>query len=277
MKRLGYAALLVLLLGCEEKPVVIPDLQIGDRRVLVEELTGVRCQNCPAGAADLEDLRTTLGDRLIVVALHAAASFDTPYSDSRYDFRTADGRAIADYIYVNGDPGAPAAAVDRRALSNQTEYFINRPWKGSINAQAAVAPETGIFVQPNFNVATRQLDMTVNIAPDQPFNGDLRLSVFITEDSIQDIQQKGAEKIYDYWHRFVFRDAVTAPTGDQIATEMSTGQPFSKNYSVTLPPDWVARHCHVVAFVSLNGSKTNSSGELQENNYVLQATEVPVQ
>ena len=266
---LGIAATAAALWsGCEEKTIVIPDLQVGDRKVLVEELTGVRCQNCPDGAADLQDLSQTLGDNLIVVALHAAAGYDQPFSDSKYDFRTEDGRAITDYIYVNGDPGAPAAAIDRQLLDGQTDIFINRPWKGAINARAAVQPELGLFLTKNYNAATRALDITANIAPDAPLTGDLRLTVVITEDSIIDVQQKGTQKIINYMHRHVFRDAVTAPTGDNISAALAIGSPFSKSYSVTLPENWVAEHCAVVAYVHRHGTPDSKA--------VLQAEEIHI-
>lgn len=243
--------------SCEEKTIVIPDLQVGDRKVLVEELTGVRCTNCPKGAADLEALRQTLGDKLIVVGLHAAAGYDEPYSDSKYDFRNPDCRAVTDYLYVNGDPGAPAAAIDRVQQSGETEIFINRPWAGAVNASAATDPETGLFIVREYNALTRELDITINIAPEKDLSGDLRLSVYITEDSIQDIQLKDGVRILDYTHRHVFRDAVSAPTGDPITEPLRAGGTVSRQFTTTLPANWVAEHCAVVAFVHRHGTPAN--------------------
>lgn len=269
MKHLIWGVLgATLLAGCEEKAIVIPDLQVGERKVLVEELTGIRCQNCPDGAADLLDLSQTLGENLIVVSLHSAAGYDQPFSDSKYDFRSEDCRAVTDYIYVNGDPGAPAAAVDRQLLDGQTDIFINRPWKGSINARAAVSPELGLFMSKTYNTSTRELGITVNVSPDKVLSGEIRLSVFITEDSIVDVQQKGTQKITNYVHRHVFRDAVSAPTGDNISADISNGSPFSKNYTVTLPEAWDANHCAIVAFVHKHGTP--------ENKQILQAEEIHV-
>jgi hypothetical protein len=240
--------------GCEEKPIVIPDLQVGNRKVLVEELTGVRCTNCPKGAADLEALRQVLGDQLIVVGLHSAAGYDEPYSDSKYDFRNADCRAVTDYLYVNGDPGAPAAAIDRVQQSGETEIFINRPWGGAVNASAASDPETGLYIVREYDAATRELKITVNIAPEKDLSGDLRLSVYITEDSIQDFQLKDGVRIPDYTHRHVFRDAVSAPTGDPISEPLLAGGTVSKSFTTTLSTDWKAQQCSVVAFVHRHGA-----------------------
>jgi hypothetical protein len=268
MKYLFLASFaLFSLVSCEEKSVVIPQLEIGERKILVEELTGVRCLNCPNGAAQLQELAETLGDKLIVVGLHATVpTLIEPYAESKYDFRTPDGRAIADYIYVNGDPGAPAASIDREMLANETGIFINLPWKGAINARAAVSPNLGLFLDKTYNASTRSLEVKVSISPDEILKGEIRLSVYITEDSIVDVQQKGLVRVYDYVHRHVFRDALSAPTGDNITAEIGTREAFSKTYTVTLPAEWNADHCSIVAFVHKHGDFSNRQ--------VLQAEEV---
>jgi Outer membrane protein Omp28 len=270
----GFATAAVMV-SCKEKPIVIPELQVGDRKILVEELTGVTCQNCPAGAEDLRVLGQSLGENLIVVSLHAAAGYDVPFGNSKYDFRSEDCRAVADYLYVNGDPGAPAASIDRNAVTEDvgggvfyTSIFINRPWIGTINARASDAPELGLFLSSAYNETTRNLDITVNVSPDMPQTGEVRLSVYITEDSIVDLQQKGTQLITDYVHRHVFRDAVSAPTGDAITADLGLGLPFNRTYSVRLSDDWVAKNCHVVAFVHKHGDSNNKQ--------VLQADEVHI-
>jgi hypothetical protein len=274
---LGFVAA-AFLAGCTEKPIVIPALQVGERKILVEELTGVQCQNCPDGAEDLRVLGQTLGEKLIVVGLHAAAGYDTPFGNSKYDFRSADCRAVADYLYVNGDPGAPAASIDRKSVTEDigggqtfTSIFINRPWIGTINARAAVDPELGLFLSKKYTENERKLEITVNVSPDIPQTGEVRLSVFITEDSIVDVQKKGTQTILEYVHRHVFRDAVSAPAGDDITSTLSLGLPFTRTYTVTLPvsPDkWEAKHCNIVAFVHKHGTP--------EKKEILQADEIHV-
>lgn len=264
--------------GCTEKPIVIPALEVGERKILVEELTGVQCQNCPDGAEDLRVLGQTLGEKLIVVSLHAAAGYDTPFGNSKHEFRSADCRAVADYLYVNGDPGAPAASIDRKSVTEDvgggqtfTSIFINRPWIGTINARAAIDPELGLFLSKKYTENERKLEITVNVSPDVPQTGEVRLSVFITEDSIVDVQKKGTQTILEYVHRHVFRDAVSAPAGDDITSALSLGLPFIRTYTVNLPvlpENWEAKHCQIVAFVHRHGAP--------ENKEILQADEIHV-
>lgn len=261
--------------GCKEKAPVIPELVVGDRKVLVEELTGVQCQNCPDGAEQLRVLGESLGDNLIVVSIHNALSWDAPFPDSKYDFRTSDGKAIAEYLYVNGDPGAPAASIDRQAVTEEidqnnviTSIFVHRPWSGAVNSRASDDPDLGLFVSKTYDPVTRKLEITVNLSPDIPQSGETRLSVYITENHIVDLQKKGLETIYDYVHEHVFRDAVSAPTGDNISVALQEGLPFTRTYTTILKDSWVPQNCHIVAFVHKHGDTFNRQ--------VLQADQINV-
>jgi Outer membrane protein Omp28 len=259
------------LAGCMEKKIAVPELQVGDRKVLVEEFTGVQCQDIVHGVEELLKMKDTLGDRLIIVNLPGANGYNNPFSNSLYDFRSEDCQAITEYLYVDGDPGAPAASIDRVIEGNLElfpQIFISRPWVRTIQSRADIAPDLGLFVSKNYNEASRELTTSLNISPYIPPSGEVRLSVYITEDSIVDLQKSSTQIITNYVHRYVFRDAVSAPTGDDISSLLGAGLPFTKTYAVTLPTTWVAKHCHIVAFVHQNGTP--------EHKQVLQADEIPV-
>jgi hypothetical protein len=92
--------------GCAENWVVIEPAGPSEgnepgeekRVVLAEELTGVRCPNCPEGTAALIALQQQYRGRLVAVSIHAALGYDQPFPSSRYDFRTAKGTEMANYI-----------------------------------------------------------------------------------------------------------------------------------------------------------------------------------
>jgi len=245
------------LFGCEEKKIEIPDLSVGNHRVLVEEITGVRCSNCPEGSRLLTDLQETYGkENLIVISIHEAPDFSAPYTGSyanKYDFRTPEGKELADYIGVF--EGAPSAAVDRFETPNATSLFVvpHTEWPGLIASEFARDHELGLFMTTDFNKLERDLDIQVNIAPGKTLSGDLRLMVVITQDSIMDVQNDDNVIVKDYVHRHVLRDVVTRPSGDQINESLTAGTVISKNYRVKLPEAWDAKHCSVVAYVHRGG------------------------
>lgn len=247
-----FLAIAFLAACCKEKPLIIPDLSI-KRKVLVEELTGVRCQNCPDGTRTLTGLQETYGeDNLIAIAIHAAGSFSVPYAESHEDYHTAEAQAMADFIGI--PEGFPTASVDRHEVDANTPLFIPRQqWGAVIAEEIEEDPGIGIYIVNNFDAASRQLDIQVNLAPDKTFSEELRLTVVITQDSIVDYQLDGSFKNPNYIHRHILRDVVSQPDGDIITEPMVPGEVVSKNYSVTLPAEWEVKHCRVVAFVHHGG------------------------
>jgi hypothetical protein len=234
--------------ACKEVPVTIPELSVGDRKVLAEELTGVRCPNCPDGTATLVSLSDQLGDNLVIVSVHAAPGYDVPYPESKYDFRTADGTAMANFIGTASF--FPTASINRRLVPPETEPYLPRSiWAGIISEEIAKPPVVGLFMNTEFDQPSRKLNVEVTIAPEATLFGEHRLTVLITQDSIQDYQKKGLEKLPDYYHRHVLRDILSQPTGDVIEEALTPSAAVIKTYSFTLPADWEARHCNVVAFV----------------------------
>ena len=234
--------------ACKEVPVSIPELSVGDRKVLAEELTGVRCPNCPDGTATLVSLSDQLGDNLVVVSIHAAPGYDTPFPESHYDFRTADGTTLANYIGTASF--FPTASINRSLVPPETEPFLPRSiWSGIISEQLAQQPVVGLFMNTEFNADSRQLNVEVTIAPEATLSGEHRLTVLITQDSIVDYQKKGLEKLPDYYHRHVLREVLSQPTGDVLEEALSAASAVTKTYSFSLPADWEEKHCSVVAFV----------------------------
>lgn len=258
-----FALASLLFTTCKEKPITIPELSVGERRVLVEELTGVKCQNCPDGAALLNNLSNQFGENLIVVSIHAAGFYSVPYADNKYDFRTPEGTELANFLGTA--LGFPAASINRKLVPPETElYLAPGIWTGLIAQELKEEPSLGIFIESDFNPQNRKLEVSVNLAAETALSGEHRLTVLLTQDSIQDLQLVGTTKVYDYYHRHVLRTTLTQPTGNVIAEALTPDAVVNKQFSITLPADWDAKHCNVIAFVH-HGTNPNKE--------VLQAVE----
>lgn len=248
-----YLPLLALAhFSCEEKMIIVPDVNVGDRRVLVEELTGVACTNCPDGARELANLQATYGkENLIVVSIHSG-DYTTPLPSSRVDFRSAESDALA--TYIGEEEGYPTGAINRYLLPGNATLFLVRPlWKPTISSEFNRDYGLGMFLISNFDVTTRRLDIQVNLSPEQTLEGENRLTVLITQDSIIDTQIDNGVTQTDYVHRHVLRDVVTRPDGDPLTEPLTAGGLVIRNYAVTIPEDWEDRHLSVVAYVHHGG------------------------
>ena len=256
--------------SCEENMPVIPDNITIDsnKRVLVEEFTGVQCVNCPTGSLELENLLSIYGQNLIVVSIHAG-DFAPPYPENQYDFRTPEADNLINYL--GNPPAYPSAVINRRDFDGGfyiLQYTLAK-WAGFIDEELQEDAKIDVFVAKDYNPDTRELKIQVTGSAKENLTGDLRMTIMVTENNIVDAQETpGAGLILDYNHKHVFRTTMTNYDGDSFATELSAGEEYSESYSMVIPDEWRVEECDVIAFVSL------VQGD--ENKEVLQAAEVHV-
>lgn len=268
----SFFILSLLLHACEEIPPTLNPIDPNSggggptpRKVLIEEFSGVKCVNCPAGSEAIENLITIYKDQLIPISIHAGF-FAPPYAESKYDFRTTDGNNLLSYL---GEPlGYPTAVVNRKKFTGEFDIQLaQNQWAGFIAQEAAQAPEISLTLNKIYNAATRRLEVNVNVKTLEPIDGsDIRLSVALTETNIIDVQLAPGGKVNDYKHKHVLRDFITNYDGNLIPEAQKEGAIITKSFTYDIPEAWVAENCNIVVFVHLNGERKD----------VLQAEQVKV-
>jgi hypothetical protein len=269
--------LLVLVnFSCVEEVIRIPltPPQTGERNVLIEEFTGVRCVNCPQGTDEIINLQSIYGKNLIAVAIHAGF-FSVKYNDSKFDFKTEDGQKIESWL---GSPiGYPAAVVNRRSFPGEVGFQTNRQqWAGYIAQEASKAPKVKVAIFPDYNADSRELKMQVEVEAQEDINQDLRLTVMLTENNIIDPQANTAApggRTTDYVHKHVLRHLLTNFDGNTIGNNIRFREKVSRSFTFTIPDEealgwWKADDMKIVAFVTQ--ASTSVPGE------VLNAAEVSI-
>jgi len=271
MKKLSFFFFLLaglLWLGCEEIPPKINPSMGGNnpneptpaedqqRQVLIEEFTGVRCVNCPAGSSAIEDLLGIHGQRLVAISIHAG-SFAPPYPESLYDFRITEGVSLLSYL---GEPlGYPTAVVNRKLFDGEFDRQLGRQqWAGFIAQELLEEPAVKIDIRNTYNDEDRKLEVAATLYVQENLTGEeARISVAITESDIQDLQLTPESGTPDpsYKHKHVLRDMLTSYDGDPISETLAAGAVIEKAFSTTLPTGWVAGNCHVIVFVNLGGDR----------------------
>jgi Outer membrane protein Omp28 len=262
MKKILFLSLFGLTFsGCTEIAPVVPAL--GDRKVLVEEFTGVRCVNCPAGASELDNLRGIYGDRLVVVSIHTG-DFAPPFSDSKFDFRTPEGDALEKKL---GAPlGYPTAVINRKKFTGQTGLQVGRSlWAGLISAETKEASAVSFSFEKTYNPTTRQFQMTIK-AVENVKNAlkDVVLSAIITEDNIIDTQETPTGKRSDYKHRHVFRSFAA----DEIAINPTGIAQVTFPFNGVLKQNWLAENCSMVLILSQKNGTTRDVLQVLETKVV---------
>lgn len=262
---------ILLLCACTEKEIIIPPFEpiISDRVVLVEEVTGVRCPNCPSGSAKIASLIEQFPDQVVAVGIHG--SFLTaPYSDSKFDFRHDAARELENFL--KPWEGKPAAFVNRKKFADEPLLSISEfDLLSTYVAQELNEPHTlEISMSTNYNESTRELEINLGIIPLADLVGDFRLSIMLTENHILDKQANVGELIDAYEHDHVLRAMLTSFDGDPYATSFSNGELSNVSFSYTIPSEegiWIPENLEVIAFIA------NHSNESKE---ILQAAIIPV-
>jgi hypothetical protein len=251
MKYLPFLLLLTATSCSEISPVIPPLATTGDKKVIIEEFTGVRCVNCPDGSAEIANLQALYGDKVIAVSVHTGF-FSDPYPDNKYDLRTPEGALLQAFL---GEPlGYPTAVVDRKLYSGNTSIQVGKnTWAGYVASQLKLTAPLDLLFIKTYNPTTRNLDLTVRINPKQNLSSDNRLTVLITESNITDIQLTSAGRNLAYSHQHVLRKSLS-PIEGTLLGELKSATPQEKSYQITIPNNWKPENCRIVALVSQGGT-----------------------
>lgn len=261
IKYLLSFALLFCLLACTENKPIIPCLSCEGtstplnpetivKKVLMEEFTGVRCVNCPQAKLEIDNLQSDalFGKDFIAVSFHAGF-FSRPYNNSINDYRTDQGNDILEFL--DQPIGFPSGVINRKQFSGEDDLQIEAfaTWGGFVSQELEEAALISLDLETTYNASNRILNVSVDITPIQNISEALNLSLLITEDDIVDVQLTPDGIIEDYAQSHVFRTMLTNTFGNPINEALVANQSISSIFSFTLPNEWVAENCNVIAFV----------------------------
>jgi len=226
------------------------------QRVFIEEFSGVRCVNCPAGSAELAQLEALYPDQLVIMSIHAGF-FSSPYPENRFDFRTGEGNALLNLL--KQPLGYPSAVINRRLFEGEADLQLSRTqWAGFIAAELKRRAAYNLEIETTYLTANRQLRVDVRASRLDPIGAspmDLRMSVFLTESDIRDVQLTPAGKQVDYAHQHVLRKALTPYDGVPVGEALIGQSSVVRSFSLGMPEDWSPGECEIVAVLHRSGEE----------------------
>lgn len=226
----------------------IEDNTVPDRvkRVLLEDLTGQKCVNCPTAHEIAHNLQEFYGDdELVVVAIHAGF-FATPSAEPyTYDFRTSAGNTYESYFGVQT---YPTGMVDRTNATGN--YLIDKDgWSTAVDA--AFQNETSLEVTIKPNLSGNNISGAIDLYFFEEFNTQAKLQIYVIEDNVVKPQVTPEGDDLEYNHMHVLRGAINGDWGqllpsNSFAAEDRTSISFS-NYEIG--DDWNTDELYIVAYV----------------------------
>lgn len=236
--------------------------------VVIEELTGATCSNCPKGTEILKGFVESNPGRIVLTGIHSGFLSEPP-AGAHYDFRNADADALK-FFFNEGEPSKPSACFDRvQATSGNSagKYFISKgqtgaDWIAMLPTRLSKTTPVNIHLQSEYNTSTSKVDVKVKVAFTSAVNEKVALSMYVLESGRKDKQYDidlGVIENYKFNH--IFRKMITGVGGELILDSLTTkeaGRVLEK--SISFEPNttgvngWDLDSCTVVGIVHKMGS-----------------------
>lgn len=253
----------VLITSCSEISMEITEVVIPptNKTVVIEELTGARCPNCPKATKTVENIIEKYPDNVIAVNIHGILLAE-PAKSGDPDFRNEDAKNLE--LWFKPWFGKPAASINRIGYTeSNTLYFVRESidlYQSLVEEELEKPLQMNMFMAVEYDDESRKIDIEVGANPIIDLAGEYNITVYILESHIIGAQYNGTEIIEDYEHNHVLRKSLTTFSGDFFARDMTKGQILKQKYSYVLPEvNGKLNHAEntsVVAFIHKNGFNT---------------------
>lgn len=226
-----------------DRLIYVKPAEVG-RAVLIEDLTGQRCSNCPTGTDIINGIIETYGeDNVIAVGIHCGP-LGFAGNSKRVGLMTDTGVEYYKYWANGTNLGQPSAIFNRK--KGPSDNFNN--WAAEVGLIISEKANLSVDISNSYDAKTRTLTIKVGAFG---VNGTVsgKLQVWIVEDGIKAMQlmPPDGDLNAEYIHNHVFRAAVNGTWGEEVTVK--EGETTTKDYSYVLPETWNAENISVVAFV----------------------------
>lgn len=231
------------------------------RVLLAEEFTGATCPYCPGGRELLASIASQHPGQVIATELHLATTPQSAPATShgaKYDLRKQKAQDIFNKFY-NAIDHIPMAGFSRVRTNNEIALSIDQ-WADAIDKLSKTATPVNVTVTSSFDNSNNMAVIKVQVVYTQAVSAKQSLSIELLEDNIIDVQEFTDHYDLNYSFKNTFRDILTAASGDEFLSDLSTKEP-GRVYERTIvlsniDPAWKPENCRVVAFVH-NNEATN--------------------
>lgn len=222
------------------------------KRLVLEEYTGMTCQNCPLGILAIEKIKGIYGNQFLPISIHTYPGDNL-------------GTGMADYSDYFSFTGAPSGIINRKGsisypmVSSGQDYSFNALeddaplWLDIVEAEMAVPTEAEITAQAGLSADKRTLTVPCSVRYALDAEGvNTNIFMVILEDNVLGFQQNnlmsltdsdlgewgqggkyGSSTVYPFYHNDVARGWVGRTISGTPAL-LPTSVTADTSYEVTL-------------------------------------------
>lgn len=266
----GLGISFILFSGCEEVPpfidfsepakssdtsyIVTPVPLAQHKIVLIEDITGVRCVNCPGAAIKIKEIIADKSeDSVISIALYPwprntnnLFTLTAPYDG--FPIVASDiSSQIVESLGI--PPGMPNGYVDRYIFAPQTvRYNAVGNWSTLVDQRLKLNTPVNITLQKS--ISGRKINVDVKLQYTQSVPGTHKFALYMTEDNIVSKQATTAGTNDNYVHNHVLRHTFDLAVGKVLAATLVSGRTFDKHFEYEVPADFKIENCHIICVIT---------------------------
>lgn len=226
--------------------------------VLIEDLTGVNCSNCPKAADKIKTIKTANPNKIISIGEYpwALSTLTAPW-DGYDTLNTKEADDVFINVY-NNPPGIPTGGVNRKLFSGETTLWVSYfNWSGyadivkDLDSKCIVKTEL-----VSKDTILGKIKIKVKLTFTEQYDKQLNLTVYLTESKISSKQHMpDGSKKNDYIHNHALRKAITPYSGtplkmNLISNSYEKGRVFEKEFELQMSPKWKIKNCEIISFVN---------------------------
>lgn len=269
MKKIVFLFAIVALLfsGCEETPpqidFSIPIIPLKDstyiepapapqhKAVLLEDITGVRCINCPDAALKAKDIiAQKSSDSVVVMALYP---IDIGQDGNTFPYAGVPqlGSNLSKLIVeALGVPlGMPNGYVDRIMPNGSTRYISYTEWINYVNQRLRKSTPINIGIKKEINNRNLKVEIKLQYNSNAVAGANHKYAIYIIENNIVSTQKTQSGEKLNYVHNHVLRYAIGLGIGNSLTQTTVPGRTYVKQFEYEMPAEYVIDNCHVICVV----------------------------
>ena len=235
-----------------------------NKKIILEEYTGIYCTYCPDGHAIAQALKDQYPNDVFLINIHTGGYANPQGSDP--DFRTDFGAALDAQASVTG---YPSGSVNRQYFSDLSMGGGTAMGRGQWNEAASRVLDQSSYVnvgvEASINVQNNELTVHVEgyYTGDSPQSTNYLNIALMQNNTLGPQTGGGMGSDYNHMHRLVHM--VTGQWGEVISTT-STGSFIDETFTYTIPSDYNGvdvnlSELEVVAFISESQQEIISGAE----------------
>jgi hypothetical protein len=226
-----------------------------NKKVVLEEFTGIHCTFCPDGHAIAQGIQNNNPENVFLINIHTGG-YANPGSGEP-DFRTPFGAAIGGQ---SGLVGYPAGTINRTNFpgmeqgSSGTTAMNRGSWPSAANITMGDESYVNVGVEADINVSTNEITIHVEAyyTGNSPESTNLLNIALLQNNTLGPQTGGGMGDQYNHMHRLVY--LITGQWGVSIPTT-TIGTFVDETFTYTIPADYngvptAIENLEVVTFIT---------------------------